>query len=555
VAAVARRRVADDPVRPPRRRAGAAGRRRRRTARPPRRRRVPTAPPPRRRGRRCGRGLAGRSADGARDRWCGRAAGRERGVVLRAARPQRRGVRARLRGAGRVAVHARPPRAVLGGAGAARDRRALAHVLPRPERGAGPAAVGVGARAGRPARHRGRRRGRGPHVGGDRGARGRAGARRTIRTGGAAAALVRPAAGCHDRTMTSHEASAPVTRMWLALPYALVVAPATLVAVREHPRLPLLLGLCAALLAWHTWWAVLHPGWLESRTVPMLVYFVGLVAASAALFSLSFTFLLVYLVCFALAFVALPGGWAYLGVALTAAAMLGIPGLLTPAVENVVVTLAGGVVAAVAGWSIRAVEDESAGRRAALAELARTNADLERALRRNADLQAELVENAHQRGVARERTRIAAEIHDTLAADLAGVVAQLEALVAEAGPGGAVTDRVERSLALARSALRQARTSVTSMRALEPGDGLAEALDRLVRQHAPTADARLRLVVDGEVTALPDTTADALLRVAGEAVRNALRHADAGTVTVTLSFLGEAVCVDVVDDGRGFDPD
>lgn len=355
--------------------------------------------------------------------------------------------------------------------------------------------------------------------------------------------------------MTSHEASAPVTRMWLALPYVLVVASATLVAVREQPRLPLLLGLCAALLAWHTWWAVLHPGWLESRTVPMLVYFVGLVAASAALFRLSFTFLLVYLVCFALAFVALPGGWAYLGVALTAAAMLGIPGLLTPAVENVVVTLAGGVVAAVAGWSIRAVEDESAGRRAALAELARTNADLERALRRNADLQAELVENAHQRGVARERTRIAAEIHDTLAADLAGVVAQLEALVAEAGPAGAVTDRVERSLALARSALRQARTSVTSMRALEPGDGLAEALDRLVRQHAPTADARLRLVVDGEVSALPDTTADALLRVAGEAVRNALRHADAGTVTVTLSFLGEAVCVDVVDDGRGFDPD
>src|SRR5690606_41484698 len=122
-------------------------------------------------------------------------------------------------------------------------------------------------------------------------------------------------------------------------------------------------------------------------------------------FSLSFPFVLSCLVGFALALVALPGGWAYLGVALTAAAMLGIPGLLTPAVENVVVTLAGGVVAAVAGWSIRAVEDKSAGRRAALAEPARTNADLERALRRNADLQAGPGENAHQPRLPPQPTR------------------------------------------------------------------------------------------------------------------------------------------------------
>lgn len=355
--------------------------------------------------------------------------------------------------------------------------------------------------------------------------------------------------------MASPGASPPVTRLWLALPYVLVLASATLTLLREpEPQLGLILGLCGALLAWHTWWAVLHPDWLEQRTVPMLVYFVGMVAGAAALFRLSFAFMLVYLVCFALAFVALPGGWAYLGVAVTAAAMLMLPGLLTPGVDNLVVTVAGGVVAAVAGWSIRAVETESAGRRAALADLGRSNAELERALRRNADLQAELVEKAHQQGVARERARIAAEIHDTLAADLAGVVAQLEALAAESGED-AVGTRAQRSLDLARSSLRQARSSVTSMRAHMPGDGLADAVDRLVQQHAGTAHARIRLTVDGEPGPMPDATAEALLRATGEAIRNALRHGDAESVTVTLSFLGETVSVDVVDDGRGFDPD
>ncbi|WP_420114584.1 sensor histidine kinase [Pseudactinotalea sp.] len=348
--------------------------------------------------------------------------------------------------------------------------------------------------------------------------------------------------------MTRHEASLPVTRLWLALPYLLVVASAILTVARgPEAQLPVILALCVGVLIWHTWWAVLHPDWLEHRTAPMLVYFVGMLAGSAWLFHLSFSFMLLYLVCFALAFVALPGPWAYLGVGLTVGAMLLITSSLSASVENVVVTLAGGVVTIVAGWSIRTVETESAGRRAALA-------DLEQALAANTALQAELVETAHQQGIARERTRIAAEIHDTLAADLAGVVAQLEALAVELREPRTAA-RVTRSLDVARTALQQARTSVTSMRLHTPGDGLADAIDRLVRRSAATSATEVSFAVDGDTDEIPDATADALMRVTGEALRNALRHADAGSVVVTLSFLGEAVTVHVVDDGRGFDPE
>ena len=354
--------------------------------------------------------------------------------------------------------------------------------------------------------------------------------------------------------MARHEASQPVTRLWLALPYLLAVLAATLtIGSGGHAQAPLVVALSVGVLLWHTWWAVLHPDWLEHRTAPMLVYFAGFLAGSAWLFHLSFGFMLLYLVCFALAFVALPGPWAYLGVAMTVAAMLLLPGLVTPSLDNLVLVLAGGVLTVVAGWSIRTVETESAGRRAALADLRRSTAELERAMQANAQLQAELVETAHQQGVARERTRIAAEIHDTLAADLAGVVAQLEALVVEARDP-AVATRARRSLEIARTALRQARSSVTSMRLYTPGDGLADAIERLVRRSAATTTTELDFAVDGETEPVPDTTADALVRATGEALRNALRHADASSVMVTLSFLGETVSVDVVDDGRGFDP-
>ncbi|GAB2615937.1 sensor histidine kinase [Pseudactinotalea suaedae] len=355
--------------------------------------------------------------------------------------------------------------------------------------------------------------------------------------------------------MARHEASQPVTRLWLALPYLLAVLAATLtLGSGGNAQAPLVVAICAGVLVWHTWWAVLHPDWLEHRTAPMLVYFVGFLAGSAWLFHLSFGFMLLYLVCFALAFVALPGPWAYLGVALTVAAMLLLPGLVTPSLDNLVLVLAGGVLTVVAGWSIRKVETESAGRRAALADLRRSTAELERAMADNAQLQTELLENAHQQGIARERARIAAEIHDTLAADLAGIVAQLEALVVEMREPD-VAARARRSLEVARAALRQARSSVTDMRASIVGDGLADAIERLVRGAAATSTTKVDFAVDGEREPVPDMIADALVRTTGEALRNALRHAGPGSVMVTLSFLGETVSVDVVDDGRGFDPE
>ncbi|GAB7192195.1 sensor histidine kinase [Kineococcus sp. NUM-3379] len=193
-------------------------------------------------------------------------------------------------------------------------------------------------------------------------------------------------------------------------------------------------------------------------------------------------------------------------------------------------------------------EQRMAERRAAVAELTEANRRLRKAQAENAGLHAQLVAQAREAGVLDERARLAREIHDTIAQGLTGIVTQLQAAQSE-GPAGA--QRVERAVESARECLAETRRAVQALRpaALEDDD-LPTALARLTGRAGPAA----RLVVTGEPVEVPGEVGSALLRTAQEALANAGRHARAGQVTVTLSRMGDAVTLDVRDDGVGFDP-
>lgn len=171
---------------------------------------------------------------------------------------------------------------------------------------------------------------------------------------------------------------------------------------------------------------------------------------------------------------------------------------------------------------------------------------------KNRRLQDELLEQARATGVLDERARMAGEIHDTIAQGLAGVVAQLEA--AQSSEAGR-DQHIAAAQALARNSLAEARRSV---RALQPaslsGGRLREALQHLVDQWSAGPGASARLVVSGTPTEHPVEVEVELYRVAQEALGNAARHADAGQVTLTLTYTGDTVLIDVHDDGVGFDP-
>ncbi|RMI46188.1 sensor histidine kinase [Actinomadura harenae] len=196
----------------------------------------------------------------------------------------------------------------------------------------------------------------------------------------------------------------------------------------------------------------------------------------------------------------------------------------------------------------------AASRAAALAEARRANARLTQALQENAGLHAQLLLQAREAGVADERRRLAAEIHDTLAQGLTGIVTQLQA--AADSPDPATTrGHVRRASALARHSLGEARRSVQD---LGPGqlehDPLCTALEKIVKDWSDETGVQAEFVLTGTAEPLHDEIEAALLRIAQEALANVARHADARRTGVTLSYMDDEVSLDVRDDGTGFDP-
>ncbi|WP_338701968.1 sensor histidine kinase [Streptomyces sp. Q6] len=165
---------------------------------------------------------------------------------------------------------------------------------------------------------------------------------------------------------------------------------------------------------------------------------------------------------------------------------------------------------------------------------------------------AELADAERAAGTLAERERLAREIHDTLAQGLSSIQLLLRAVQRELPAGSPAAAHIEQARATAQDNLAEARRFV---RALTPPDlaqgSLAAALERLcATAPGPTA----RFSSSGTPLPLPTPYEVALLRIAQSALGNTLRHADAGRVEITLSFMETSVTLDVVDDGRGFDP-
>lgn len=203
----------------------------------------------------------------------------------------------------------------------------------------------------------------------------------------------------------------------------------------------------------------------------------------------------------------------------------------------------GAAVAVAVVWGYQALYRESEQRRQLIEELTATRADLASA--------------QHTAGVLAERERLAREIHDTLAQGLSSI--QLLLRAAERALPGAPQNAarfVDQARQAAVDNLAEARRFVAALTppSLE-GATLAGALERL----CATTSVRHRIIarfhLTGDPAPLPTAHEVALLRIAQSALANTVRHADATTAEVTLSYLGDHIALDVVDDGTGFDPD
>jgi signal transduction histidine kinase len=351
---------------------------------------------------------------------------------------------------------------------------------------------------------------------------------------------------------------------WLMyVPYGALACSALLVPIGgsdvPHLPYPVVALLVLVTAAWMLWWVALHPGWATDRR-RMRLFFAGLVVLIYSLVWSSPLF----------------GFYAWTGYLFTGYALRGrwdrLVGGTTVAVATAVsqaggfqavqhrstwgyfsVVLLFNLVIANAMTFLSTMTDEQSTRRAEIiGELAEANAKLEAALKENAGLHAQLLVQAREAGVHDERQRMAGEIHDVLAQGLTGIVTQLEAA---AGNPVSWERHVGAAKRLARESLAEARRSVQALRPQPLDDAeLPSALAEVVNGWSGLHGVPAELITTGAARPLLPEIELTLLRTAQEALANVARHAAAGRVFLTLSYMEDVVTLDVRDDGAGFDP-
>jgi signal transduction histidine kinase len=183
--------------------------------------------------------------------------------------------------------------------------------------------------------------------------------------------------------------------------------------------------------------------------------------------------------------------------------------------------------------------------------------ELARALATQASLAihlTQLAQSAKRSAVLEERNRLAGEIHDSLAQSFAAICMQLAFAAEETQNNGkALLGQIGRAIELAKFGLSEARRSALSLRSqIIEESGLVEALKMLTeRSNIP---GRLRCTFRCNLendASLPVGIRQDLLRIAQEAISNAMRHAEPTAINVNLGLDRTNLFLKVTDNGCG----
>jgi len=152
-----------------------------------------------------------------------------------------------------------------------------------------------------------------------------------------------------------------------------------------------------------------------------------------------------------------------------------------------------------------------------------------------------------------ERARVARELHESVAQDLAAQMLQLGA-AAQAIPDPALRDHVLAVRAMASTTMEELRALSQSVYPQMLDElGLAAALSQLARQTRERCSMAIDTAIDASADRVSSDVGAVLYRVAQEALENACIHASATRVRLTLSADARSTTLEVEDDGTGFD--
>lgn len=154
-----------------------------------------------------------------------------------------------------------------------------------------------------------------------------------------------------------------------------------------------------------------------------------------------------------------------------------------------------------------------------------------------------------------ERERIARELHDTLLQSVQGMMLSFQAVADSLPLESRARHSMERALDRAEQVIAEGRDRITGLRGpMAPSEDLADAFQALEREASVAFSPTYHVGNAGEPLALRHEVRDAFYQVGREAVFNALRHAQATRISVTLIYTPGTFEMRVVDDGGGIDP-
>jgi signal transduction histidine kinase len=163
---------------------------------------------------------------------------------------------------------------------------------------------------------------------------------------------------------------------------------------------------------------------------------------------------------------------------------------------------------------------------------------------------AMLFDDVRRLATADERVRVAREIHDGIAQDLASVGYLIDDIAGDAGPD--VASRLGGLREHLRTMVAELRLSIFDLRSgVDEGTSLGSAVGEYVQRVGTQSGLAVHLTMDEAPRRLPTAIEVELLRIVQEAVTNVRRHAQARNIWVRLSVDPPGARLVIADDGRG----
>lgn len=167
----------------------------------------------------------------------------------------------------------------------------------------------------------------------------------------------------------------------------------------------------------------------------------------------------------------------------------------------------------------------------------------------------QLADQRQWSAILEERSRMARDVHDTLAQGFTGIVLNLEAAEEAAiDLPEEVRNRIKRARDVARESLEEARRSILALSGpLSVGGDLANSIRGLADRYRSNTKTSVGFSVRGTSRHLDPAIEENLLRIAQQATDNALQHARGSSIRIELAFDEKQTQLTIMDDGQGFD--